>query len=149
MRTDIPVAEGEAIIDDKGRTVADLRPAGGGAKLRMFSFKPGSQTSSASINITTSAESTFVSAQDENRMTGVGPGFVSLVTRNATQEGTTWLRNLPTVSLGLTEVGGTIEVRNALGKTVAVVQSSKANDGLVLVSDVNGQLQRSLSVGVP
>ncbi len=78
-------------------------------------------------------------------MTVVGPGFVSLVARNATQEGTKWMRNLPAVSLGLTDVGGNIEVRNTLGKTVAVVQSSKANEGLISVGDVNGQPQRFLS----
>lgn len=51
------------------------------------------------------------------------------------------------VRIGIGETGGgTVYVHNALGKQVVSVQSSKTNEGLVTVHDVNGNLKNALRV---
>jgi len=74
-------------------------------------------------------------------------GEISL-TNTSGEEKQFWAENAdtPAVKIGLTEQrGGIVNVCNPLGKVVVSAQSSKTNEGLVWVSDVNGAPTRFLS----
>lgn len=136
------------VVSAAGKTVALIRNNGtlGGATLALYGEK-----NKARIEIT--------SQRDAGTIAVIGDANSAAVTDNSLRLLTNTSRDWPEkeseiaahldrhtmVSLGASGLaGGSVEVRNQFGKTVGLMQSNKANSGLVAVFDFDGKMQTGL-----